>query len=161
MKHTLKRNATLAILSALFLFGAVIPPVTNAKPVSITIYIGNGIFECTGFGLCKIEWNWNIAAGGQSSGNYLTGTASLEGDVITVNIEKPANEAFKSLPVDKDIVLNPDDAKQLGFKNVRILKGNYELDFASNKLGTISFKVKADGKLKVRESPTKRSSTGE
>jgi hypothetical protein len=145
MHKRIRRSAILAILTSLFCFSAAFSTPTPTKDLIATIYIGYGN-SCSGFGICSIIINMQLADAEQPSDRYLTGSTTLDGDVMTVSFQKPAGEVFQTLPIRDDFILTSQAANALGYTKVKILRGEYPVDFSDNMLGTITFKVKAEGK---------------
>ena len=158
MHKSYKRTAIPALLATLFFFSVSLATAGPAKDVFLTVYIGYGN-SCSGFGICSIVINTSLAEADQPSDRYVTSTATLNGDMLTVNIQKPSGSVFTSLPVREDFYLTSQAANALGYKKVKILRGEYPVDFSDNKLGTISFKIIAESKTTPGDSPSLQSAS--
>jgi hypothetical protein len=88
---------------------------------AVTVVFGRVKKQCTGFGICHIYAS-AATAGNRNLRAQLS--ASVAGKITVVFLDKPPEEGA-TLFIDEDIEAPPAVARELGFKSVTLLKGEY------------------------------------
>jgi hypothetical protein len=88
---------------------------------AVIVVTGRVKHQCTGFGICHIYIESLTASGRQARAQF---SANADGKLTVVFLDKPAEEG-PTLFIDEDITAPPAVAKELGFKSVTLLKGEY------------------------------------
>ncbi len=102
---------------------------TSRIGVSIHVEAGRRSKGCTGFGICSITIDIELA---ERAG----GVGTLEGNVLTVDFGKKVSGEGPMI-IDEAIELDAETARALGAKKVTVLPGAYEVDYSSNPNGTV------------------------
>lgn len=154
---TFKRHsAFLCCLGLLLWLPVAMPPSSEAR-FSITIYFGHRP-SCEGFGLCRIVIDASREAdapkGGETARAARRGEASatIEQDktardsshrFLKIEMRTAVPEKALVLPISENIALDAATSKALGFKSVTVLRGEYKIDYSTNKLGSVVLNVEA------------------
>lgn len=138
-------------IALLFLFHT---QMSNA--FSLIIYFGSNDpgqgKNCTGRGFCKIEITWLTAKAGGSESNA---DGTIEGHNLMVSFNQPIPESAlikrgrKSIVKIENEVFCAIDANapaDFRYKMIKVLKGEYEVDYSKNNNGDV--KVRANYDLK-------------
>ena len=88
---------------------------------AVIVVTGRVKHQCTGFGICHIYIESVAASGRQVRAQF---SANAAGKLTVVFLDKPPEEG-PTLFIDEDIDAPPAVAKELGFKSVTLLKGEY------------------------------------
>ncbi|HEY7546596.1 MAG TPA: hypothetical protein VID27_17025 [Blastocatellia bacterium] len=145
MKRKFALVATLALALSLPL---ALPPQSEAAAITITIYFGKPR-ACDGWGFCKIEIGWRAAkespTGGERRAAVRKSRASgvLKGDKLYVDFSSELPERNPSVPISENLMLDASASRELGFKSVVVLKGDYKIDYEKNKFGSVVLNVEA------------------
>lgn len=91
--------------------------------ISITLTFGRASKGCRGFGICKITIG-KLAPSARARTVRAELSNAGNGKLQLTLLEKAPEEGL-TLFVDQDIVLSPEVARRLGFRNATIRKGEY------------------------------------
>lgn len=153
MKHLYIKTGLFVV--ALFLF---ITQMSNA--FSLTIYFGSNDpgfgKNCTGRGFCKIEVVLFSAAG---TSNETNAEGTIDGHHLMISFTKPIPESAlikrgrKSIvKIENEVICSIDNKTPADFryKMIKVLKGEYEVDYSKNKNGDVAVKASYDLKKATR-----------
>jgi hypothetical protein len=107
--------------------------------IYVEITVGRRSKGCEGFGICDITvgLDFSVRAVGSS--------ASIDGNVMTIDFLKNLPEQGNVLTIDEDIVLNDATSLALGYQHVVVKKGEYQVDYSSNPNGRVRVTVQVEG----------------
>jgi len=106
---------------------------TRSTGIVVVLDIGRKKLGCTGFGICKITVGNETA-----STQQLPATATSNGDGLTIDLLGSTREHGDLLVIDEDIMLDEAGALAFGHKHLRILAGEYRVDYSANPNGTVN-----------------------
>jgi hypothetical protein len=109
--------------------------------VGVTIDIGRKSRGCSGFGICKITVDIDL----DFSSLRVPAIATLEGNALTLELQKRPEGNENVMVIDEDIVLDSVTAHALGSHGMKVLAGAYPVDYSSNPNGTVRLNVQPSG----------------
>ncbi|HLG15490.1 MAG TPA: hypothetical protein VJH03_13460 [Blastocatellia bacterium] len=96
--------------------------------------------KCEGFGLCKVTIG--VARMKAPDPKAVPAKAEVRGDKMAVTFDGAVPPGGDVLPVSEDMILDAAVARGLGFKTVTILKGDYRIERAGSRFGSVVLNVK-------------------
>jgi hypothetical protein len=117
-------------------------PPGQSQRITVTVGWGRASEECqTGKGICIIVAVRRCPAPARLAGSAVQAEARLEGDGLTLQLTSAPPAKTDRLTIDRDIPLDACTSGALGYESLIILKGEYAVNPAVGKFGTVKLRV--------------------
>jgi hypothetical protein len=108
--------------------------------IYVEISVGRRSRGCEGFGICDITVGVDFA-----KMNQVPAIAVVRNGKLSLDLTKSTGFQETTLPIDEDIVLDDATSHALGYKQVTVKKGTYQVDYSRNPNGSVDLDVAARG----------------
>jgi hypothetical protein len=107
--------------------------------ITITIEVGRRSKGCTGFGICSVTVGIDLTE------RSVPGVATLNGDMIDIDLRSMPRDRGDLLMLDEDVVLDDATSRAFGCQRLTLRKGGYAVDYSSNPYGHVQIPVSRIG----------------